>query len=258
MTEKMKNALPGGLAFPLFGVYLEWLLFFADGAGIPSALVLFRLALAGAAFGAFLWLLSRWLPNKKAARWVTGIGWFLAGVLVIANHCCHVFFGTYFQLSFMLSMSTQVAGGFFRETMTTILHNLWFFPLGFLPMILTIAFRKKLLPEGRDGGFVSIGVFALLTFCAVLLCHTGADGRYYTYAYSASDATPPVRPGEFPAAGRAVCPFRPACQKARRYGADRPRNIAHQRPRVAGRIHRRHGGPGGDGAHRLRQKRHEY
>lgn len=190
MTEKMKNALPGGLAFPLFGVYLEWLLFFADGAGNPSALVLFRLALAGAAFGAFLWLLSRWLPNKKAARWVTGIGWFLAGVLVIANHCCHVFFGTYFQLSFMLSMSTQVAGGFFRETMTTILHNLWFFPLGFLPMILTIVFRKKLIPEGRDGGFVSIGVFALLTFCAVLLCHTGADGRYYTYAYSASDATP--------------------------------------------------------------------
>ena len=190
MTEKIKNALPGGLAFPLFGVYLEWLLFFADGAGNPSALVLFRLALAGAAFGAFLWLLSRWLPNKKAAQWVTGIGWFLAGVLVIANHCCHVFFGTYFQLSFMLSMSTQVAGGFFRETMTTILHNLWFFPLGFLPMILTIVFRKKLIPEGRDGGFVSIGVFALLTFCAVLLCHTGADGRYYTYAYSASDATP--------------------------------------------------------------------
>lgn len=58
MTEKMKNALPGGLAFPLLGVYLEWLLFFADGAGNPSALVLFRLALAGAAFGAFLWLLS--------------------------------------------------------------------------------------------------------------------------------------------------------------------------------------------------------
>ena len=49
MTGKIKNALPGGLAFPLFGAYLEWLLFFADRAGNPSALVLFRLALAGAA-----------------------------------------------------------------------------------------------------------------------------------------------------------------------------------------------------------------
>ena len=180
------------LFFTLSVGYLELLMRLTDRVPGFSALVALRLLLSGAAVGLSLWLLGTLIPQKKAARFLVGLLLFLLGALFIAYHCCQVFFGTYFQLSFMLSMSGQLVGGFLNETIRTILRNLWFFPLALLPFLLFLLFRKTLLPEAppRKALLLQTAALMLTIVCAVLSCRFGGDRDFYTTDYTANSAVP--------------------------------------------------------------------
>lgn len=192
LLYKIRNTLAGTLFFGLSGGFLEMLLFLTDNGGFPSLLILMRLITAGAAVGIGIWLICSLIPSQKFSRAIAGMLLFIMGAITIIYHCCKVFFGTYFQVSFMLNMAGQVAGGFLTETLRTIWNNLWFFPLGLLPFLLFLPLRKLLLPDENPKRLsLWLGLALIASFgCSLAVCHTGDDRSFYTYDFSANNAVP--------------------------------------------------------------------
>lgn len=192
MKHKFLKNLPSILFFALTGGYLELLLHIADNGSLPSSLVIARLLTAGAAVGIVLWLIALLIPSRKAGRIVSGILLFLLGAVTITYHCCRVFFGTYFQVSFMANMASQVAGNFMDATIRTLINNLWFFPLALLPFILFLLLKKYILPE-ESGKFLPFFLVIALVICVLAnlgLNHLGSDSEFYTYDFTANNAVP--------------------------------------------------------------------
>lgn len=172
--------------------YLEMLLHIADRASGISGLIALRLLLSGAAAGALLWLVGTVIPQKTAARLFVGLSLFVLAVAFMANHCCQAFFGTYFQISYMVSMYGQVTGNFLGESVRTVAGSLWFFLLALVPFLLFLLFRKTLLPQSGSVKLAAVQIVLLLLLagCSVLSCRTGGDYDYYTVDYTANNALP--------------------------------------------------------------------
>ena len=159
---------------------------------------LFRSLLSGAALGALLWFIATAIPNQKWACRITAILYFLIGAVFIAECCCQDFFGTYYQLSFLLKMSGQVAGNFLGTAFGVILRHLWFFPLALAPGILLLIFGSQLVPSFRSRRrnwkyrllAAQALLFVVLQLLALFVCHIGFDRRYATVDYTANSAIP--------------------------------------------------------------------
>ncbi len=156
--------------------------------GLPRSLF------AGAAVGLLLWLIGTLIPRKGISRAVIAVVLFFFGAVFIAERCCRAFFGVYYQLSYMTSMTGQVAGNFMGTALSVIGKNLWFFPLALAPFILFLIFRRTLMPRYRQlrsaRPELLAAAFVALQVIAVLLCHVGDDTNYYTVDYSANSTIP--------------------------------------------------------------------
>ncbi len=177
------------LFFLLAGAYQEILLNLSDGIAVLTPIVLLRILLSGAALGASIWFIGSLIPHRTTAKWITGLLLFAVSGLFIAERCCRAFFGTFFQVSFMLKMSGQVAGGFLDDTIRTIVHNLWYFGLSLLPVALFALFSYDLM-EGKREWKASGAAMILMTVLAVLSCHVGGDWETYTTDFNTNTAVP--------------------------------------------------------------------
>lgn len=182
------------LFFALCIPFLEGLLRLADDNVKFFSMGLLRAVLGAAAAGLLLWLIGTLIPKKGFSRFLVGAVLLFVSVVFIAQRCCRAFFGTYFQLSFMLDMSGQVAGDFMDSAVEVIWKNLWFVPLALLPFLLFVLFRRYLLPCHDPLRIllpVSQGVLVVLLQCVtLLLCRFGSDAGYYTWDYNANSAVP--------------------------------------------------------------------
>jgi lipoteichoic acid synthase len=160
---------------------------------------LLRALCSGMALGALLWLISTCF-SPKIGRWVSTAGFTLVGILFFAQICCLDFFGTYYQLGFLLRMSGQVAGNFLSSAVGVILRHLLLLPVVLAPAIVCAIWGDRLLVPAWKGVhrrrkhrllFLAAG-FVLLQLLALLLCHVGDDQRYFTTDYSANSAIPRV------------------------------------------------------------------
>lgn len=182
-----------GLFFGLYLPFLEVLLRISDSKVEFISIGLPRAILAGAAVGMLIWLVGTLIPKKGISRFLVGTILLLFAIIFIAERCCRAFFGTYFQLSFMLGMSGQVAGDFMSSVVEVIWKNLWFFPVALLPVILFVIFRKHLLPKRRlvwQTPVIQVLLLVIFQCVTLLLCKFGSDVSYYTWDYNANSAVP--------------------------------------------------------------------
>ncbi|MCF0135110.1 MAG: sulfatase-like hydrolase/transferase [Lachnospiraceae bacterium] len=193
MITKIKSLLPNTLIFMGLCVWGELLLWLVDGISPFEPLILLRMFSSGAMLGTILEMVLVILP-ERISPYIIGLILFLMGTLSAANHCCYVFFGTYFNLSYMLQMGTTVAGDYLSNTLQTLIRNIWYFPLCYLPLILYLVFRRKFRRE-EEGSRILSWVVSLVLFlvCLVLslgTCRLGKDGDFYGSDFSAANATP--------------------------------------------------------------------
>lgn len=184
--------------FPLAVLYLELLLRLF----VPDTHVFDRyfvyIFLFSAAFGGVLWLIGNLIPARRAARAVLGVVIFLVSALFITEYCVYTFFKFYYELRYMFKMAGDVATGFADNTIATIVSNLGFFALAFIPLAVFILFRKTILPDrGPKLKYCAVILIAVILtqLTGVLIANhgTGAfaeDRAFYRSMYSANGAIP--------------------------------------------------------------------
>ena len=148
--------------------------------------------LFSAAGGFLLSALVDILP-RKAAHIVTYALCVFWTVLTCIEYCCKSYFKSYWGLSFITQMTGNVVGNFFSTMLEIIFGRIVFILLSFLPLVLLIILRRRLLP-GKTLSVrcrvMALAVFAVCQAVGSALCYTGEDRADYTYNYVTDYAVP--------------------------------------------------------------------
>ena len=182
------------VAFAVMLFYLEVLLRAADGSTPFFSIGLVRIIVSSLAAGALIWLITSLIPRKWISLIVAAALLFSAGFFVAAEICVKDYFGTYYQISYMFGMSSQVAGDFGSDAGQVVFEHLWVIPLAAAPCIATIIFRKKLFPKTKVLRKIRIWIFqaaaVVLLFAANTAVCLAGENSYYTANFSANSAIP--------------------------------------------------------------------
>lgn len=196
--EKRKKLLrrffiPAGV-FAVMLFYLECLLRLTNR-NIPFwGLGLFRCLVSSVATGLLIWLVTSLIPRRWIAAVVAAVMLFWVGFFVVAEACVMDHFGTYYQVSYMAGMSSQVAGDFGSDMGQVVLSHFWMIPLAAAPCVLTLVFQKRLIPEIKafrnPGTWVFQGAAVVVLFLLNTAVCLAGDSSYYEDNYSANSAIP--------------------------------------------------------------------
>ena len=178
--------------FPMALLYHELLLHAFDRTILFWDTPLVYILLFSAAGGFLLSALVDILP-RKAAHIVTYALCVFWTVLTGIEYCCKSYFKSYWGLSFITQMTGNVVGNFFSTMLEIIFGRIVFILLSFLPLVLLIIFRRRLLP-GKTLSVrcrvIALAVFAVCQAVGSALCYTGEDRADYTYNYVTDYAVP--------------------------------------------------------------------
>lgn len=146
------SSLPRGplnwVFFPAALLYHELLLraFDRQSTFFTGTLVLVVLFALGA--GLFWSLLINLFRHRQAATIVSIAATALWTVLVCVEYCCRSYFKSYFALSFIGNMASDVVGGFGDTVLpNVVLPRLPFILLAFVPLALCILLRRRSSPS---------------------------------------------------------------------------------------------------------------
>ena len=130
---------------------------------------------------------------RRAAHIVTYALCVFWTVLTCIEYCCKSYFKSYWGLSFITQMTGNVVGNFFSTMLEIIFGRIVFILLSFLPLVLLIILRRRLLP-GKTLSVrcrvMALAVFAVCQAVGSALCYTGEDRADYTYNYVTDYAVP--------------------------------------------------------------------
>ena len=178
--------------FPMALLYHELLLHAFDRTILFWDTPLVYILLFSAAGGFLLSALVDILP-RRAAHIVTYALCVFWTVLTCIEYCCKSYFKSYWGLSFITQMTGNVVGNFFSTMLEIILGRIVFILLSFLPLVLLIILRRRLLP-GKTLSVrcrvMALAVFAVCQAVGSALCYTGEDRADYTYNYVTDYAVP--------------------------------------------------------------------
>ena len=178
--------------FPMALLYHELLLHAFDRTILFWDTPLVYILLFSAAGGFLLSALVDILP-RRAAHIVTYALCVFWTVLTCIEYCCKSYFKSYWGLSFITQMTGNVVGNFFSTMREIIFGRIVFILLSFLPLVLLIIFRRRLLP-GKTLSVrcrvIALAVFAVCQAVGSALCYTGEDRADYTYNYVTDYAVP--------------------------------------------------------------------
>ena len=178
--------------FPMALLYHELLLHAFDRTILFWDTPLVYILLFSAAGGFLLSALVGILP-RKAAHIVTYALCVFWPVLTCIEYCCKSYFKSYWGLSFITQMTGNVVGNFFSTMLEIIFGRIVFILLSFLPLVLLIIVRRRLLP-GKTLSVrcrvMALAVFAVCQAVGSALCYTGEDRADYTYNYVTDYAVP--------------------------------------------------------------------
>ncbi len=178
--------------FPMALLYHELLLHAFDRTILFWDTPLVYILLFSAAGGFLLSALVDILP-RRAAHIVTYALCVFWTVLTCIEYCCKSYFKSYWGLSFITQMTGNVVGNFFSTMLEIIFGRIVFILLSFLPLVLLIILRRRLLP-GKTLSVrcrvIALAVFAVCQAAGSVLCYTGEDRADYTYNYVTDYAVP--------------------------------------------------------------------
>lgn len=178
--------------FPMALLYHELLLHAFDRTILFWDTPLVYILLFSAAGGFLLSALVDILP-QRAAHIVTYALCVFWTVLTCIEYCCKSYFKSYWGLSFITQMTGNVVGNFFSTMLEIIFGRIVFILLSFLPLVLLIILRRRLLP-GKTLSVrcrvMALAVFAVCQAVGSALCYTGEDRADYTYNYVTDYAVP--------------------------------------------------------------------
>ena len=178
--------------FPMALLYHELLLHAFDRTILFWDTPLVYILLFSAAGGFLLSALVDILP-RRAAHIVTYALCVFWTVLTCIEYCCKSYFKSYWGLSFITQMTGNVVGNFFSTMVDIILGRIVFILLSFVPLVLLIILRRRLLP-GKTLSVrcrvMALAVFAVCQAVGSALCYTGEDRADYTYNYVTDYAVP--------------------------------------------------------------------
>ena len=178
--------------FPMALLYHELLLHAFDRNILFWNTPLVYILLFSAAGGFLLSALVDILP-RRAAHIVTYALCVFWTVLTCIEYCCKSYFKSYWGLSFITQMTGNVVGNFFSTMLEIIFGRIVFILLSFLPLVLLIILRRRLLP-GKTLSVrcrvMALAVFAVCQAVGSALCYTGEDRADYTYNYVTDYAVP--------------------------------------------------------------------
>ena len=178
--------------FPMALLYHELLLHAFDRTILFWDTPLVYILLFSAAGGFLLSALVDILP-RRAAHNVTYALCVFWTVLTCIEYCCKSYFKSYWGLSFITQMTGNVVGNFFSTMLEIIFGRIVFILLSFLPLVLLIILRRRLLP-GKTLSVrcrvMALAVFAVCQAVGSALCYTGEDRADYTYNYVTDYAVP--------------------------------------------------------------------
>lgn len=178
--------------FPMALLYHELLLHAFDRTILFWDTPLVYILLFSAAGGFLLSALVDILP-RRAAHIVTYALCVFWTVLTGIEYCCKSYFKSYWGLSFITQMTGNVVGNFFSTMLEIIFGRIVFILLSFLPLVLLIILRRRLLP-GKTLSVrcrvMALAVFAVCQAAGSALCYTGEDRADYTYNYVTDYAVP--------------------------------------------------------------------
>ena len=178
--------------FPMALLYHELLLHAFDRTILFWDTPLVYILLFSAAGGFLLSALVDILP-RRAAHIVTYALCVFWTVLTCIEYCCKSYFKSYWGLSFITQMTGNVVGNFFSTMLEIIFGRIVFILLPFLPLVLLIILRRRLLP-GKTLSVrcrvMALAVFAVCQAVGSALCYTGEDRADYTYNYVTDYAVP--------------------------------------------------------------------
>ena len=174
--------------FPAALLYHELLLraFDRQSTFFTGTLVLVVLFALGA--GLFWSLLINLFRHRQAATIVSIAATALWTVLVCVEYCCRSYFKSYFALSFIGNMASDVVGGFGDTVLPdVVLPRLPFILLAFVPLALCILLRRRIVTEQRMGRW---SLLFLLVMCLLFdgigsgLARWGTYHDAYTYNFT--------------------------------------------------------------------------
>ena len=178
--------------FPMALLYHELLLHAFDRTILFWDTPLVYILLFSAAGGFLLSALVDILP-RRAAHIVTYALCVFWTVLTCIEYCCKSYFKSYWGLSFITQMTGNVVGNFFSTMVEIILGRIVFILLSFVPLVLLIILRRRLLP-GKTLSVrcrvMALAVFAVCQAVGSALCYPGEDRADYTYNYVTDYAVP--------------------------------------------------------------------
>jgi lipoteichoic acid synthase len=187
-----KRSLGPLFFFPMALLYHELLLHAFDRTILFWDTPLVYILLFSAAGGFLLSALVDILP-RRAAHIVTYALCVFWTVLTCIEYCCKSYFKSYWGLSFITQMTGNVVGNFFSTMVEIILGRIVFILLSFVPLVLLIILRRRLLP-GKTLSVrcrvMALAVFAVCQAVGSALCYTGEDRADYTYNYVTDYAVP--------------------------------------------------------------------
>lgn len=186
------------LFFPVSVLYLELLLrLFSQGSGFFDRYLVY-IILFSVACGGILWFIGNIIVARRVARCIIGVILCALTVIFITEYCVFSFFGTFFELRYMISMAADVATGFADNTVGVIISSIGFLLLAFVPFVVFVIFNKKILPDRfpdvKPYTFVLI-IVVITQVVGIVLANHGIgkfaeDRAYYRSMYSANSAIP--------------------------------------------------------------------
>lgn len=185
-------ALPRGplnwVFFPAALLYHELLLraFDRQSDFFTGTLVLVVLFAIGS--GLFWSLLVNLIRHRTAATVISIAIMAVWTVLVCVEYCCRSYFKTYFAIGFIGNMTGDVVAGFGETVLPdVVLPRLPFLLLAFIPLVLCILLRRRIVTEQRMGRW---SLLFLLVACLLPgltgsgLARWGAYRDAYTYNFT--------------------------------------------------------------------------
>ncbi|MCQ2466101.1 MAG: LTA synthase family protein [Clostridia bacterium] len=179
------------LFFPLLFVYYEFVILAMSKDIKFFSLSLIPIAFFSLAFGLLIFVIADAIPNRIVSRVFGGFIVVASFVLYGIEYCCMDFYGMYFGIGYMSTMTGQVVGEFSNVILEVVSTRIPQIIVLFVPVFIYFLFILRIVNRMRfkHNMWILAGVVVLVCqFVGFGFARFGEDKNFYTYDYDSNIA----------------------------------------------------------------------